>query len=114
MRLGEILEMCRAATPGPWTVYPDDVHEILASAVDVVGVYEWEVGRVVDPDRDAAFICMAREELPRLAKVLQKISAVGHIFCSAFPGPCPKECDMRGVCEIEEIANAFIEAGITE
>lgn len=98
--LTEIEELCSAATPGPWFVrYLDDDHAMNLVAVsttpdtgrgerwpdfdhrEVVAATLVQHPRYVDSgderwDENAAFIAMAREALPLLAKEVRRLRAV--------------------------------------
>lgn len=102
MTLTEILEMCEKATKEPWVVTVKG-NTVKSLAIDGVCC-----GMKID-GKDAAFIALARTELPRLTEVLKRI-------VERMARACEYDC---ASCEIQKGCNAgntkriLRDAGIT-
>jgi hypothetical protein len=99
--LRDIEQLCSAATPGPWV---DNGNEIVAVSNPKVGI----AGAMSDEDN--AFIAAAREELPRLAGVLDKVQRE-VAECDYYNVTCA--CAYVETCDWELICEALRSASIT-
>jgi len=72
LRLGEIVQRARAASPGPWETHPNDMLPgSLLTYIRRKGTREF-VGKVVVSPADLAFICHARDDIPFLLSLLSE------------------------------------------
>ena len=90
MKLDEIEKLIAAATPGPWPKeyghcdFPD--YGLMACGPIITGYDEEADENQAQDDQD--FICMARELMPRLLKVVRAVQNIGFVVhrTQAFGG----------------------------
>jgi hypothetical protein len=96
LSLDEIVQMCEKATPGPWTYYQRGCHELGYDLDEPPNGPPNGIRGCFKEAEDAEFIASAREQLPRLAKVLQTIVSDAKKHC---PAAWREQADVRASCD---------------
>jgi hypothetical protein len=113
-KLAEIREACEKATKGPWEATRPFAHPGVFAVAQVGAGIDWicsmQTSNQPNFVNDAAFIAMARTELPRLAGAMEKIREHIMRYCMMEDAGNCADCEMD--CDIGEQLEILREAGI--